>query len=311
MSQDSPTALRLFLSADIEGSTDYKARNQAPEDRSPEWLEVFEKFFGEFPGHVKTGYEKCEHRLPVPPEQLESWKFAGDEIALFVKLTRHEEVLTHLSAFRKALDAYQVQWKEDGIDLRLKGCGWLAGFPIKNSEIHINGTTDFIGPYMDIGFRLSKEAIPDRLVLSADLALMFLDARNTCGFQPKATENFKLRFWELRLLKGVLAGEPYPIFYWDLAHPKSQWEDLVRQEVGDQQFHQTAADLLEQFLSDSKVLRVPFIYAATETNPRYQPKSEDKEKIAGLTGGIEDQGKQPSRSPDELIEKVHRELDAE
>lgn len=106
--------LRLFLSVDIEGSTDFKSRHQTPDDQRPKWLEVFKGFFSALPQYVVEGYEDLPDKIIQPSEQLSAWKFAGDEVVFSVILRRHEEVLAHFSALWKAIPRLEAKWKDDG-----------------------------------------------------------------------------------------------------------------------------------------------------------------------------------------------------
>jgi hypothetical protein len=124
--------------------------------------------------------------------------------------------------FYDALKEYDgaIRQKEN---LRAKGSAWLAGFPIRNSEIELSGGTtnlDFIGPDIDAGFRLSPHTRPGRLLISMDTA----DVLSTCGRE----NNFNYHHVGWAVLKGVHEGKPYPLVWVrDEEEPKrfAPWDD--------------------------------------------------------------------------------------
>ena len=207
--------LRLFASVDLVGATAYKA-SKSPEG-SPAWVATFTGFFEEFPGAIQSQYSN----LPQHPthcttteERLRPWKFLGDEILFTVVLNRYEDATTHVLALKKAIHSYSKGWSEKGLALRLKGTAWLAGFPVTNREVQIAGPSevsilDFIGPQMDLGFRIAKFADDKRLVVSADLALLLLDGADRYQWEKE----FYLVFRGREVLKGVIGNDGYPIVF--------------------------------------------------------------------------------------------------
>ncbi|MBV9858957.1 MAG: hypothetical protein JO038_02470, partial [Alphaproteobacteria bacterium] len=86
-------------------------------------------------------------------------------------------------------------------------------FPSPNIEIEVpelarsDGAThtDFIGPDIDLGFRISKFACPSAVTVSLDLAEVVLRAENR-----ELLDIFEVGRAEL---KGVLYGRPYPALW--------------------------------------------------------------------------------------------------
>jgi hypothetical protein len=95
--------LRLFASADLVGSTAYK---QAKSEVTQEWAGTFKEFFRGFPGAVKAAYDRVPSKCPECAEQLSPWKFSGDEILFNTRLTNHTQVVTHISAFKDAVNSF-------------------------------------------------------------------------------------------------------------------------------------------------------------------------------------------------------------
>lgn len=204
-----PPAIRLFLSADVAGSTEFKVA--LARQRGTGWLDVFRDFFRNFPlmmmGQVGMEF-LAEDTLP----EVAVWKFMGDETIFVSTPTSPEEVTLLLRAHFQAMAAYEADYLAD-LPLRLKGSAWLARFPSPNIEIEVpelargGGTTqtDFIGPDIDLGFRLGKFAWPATVTVSLDLLDVVLRAGNRdlldfflVGREP---------------LKGVLFGRPYPAIW--------------------------------------------------------------------------------------------------
>ena len=207
--------LRLFASADLVGSTAYKAGQSAAQ--SPEWVSTFTEFFRDFPEAIRSQYDELPalKHCPVVVDQLTPWKFLGDEILFAVELTRHQDAASHILAFKNALRVFPEVWRKKSLPLRLKGAAWLAGFPITNREVSVpapNGApiVDYIGPSMDLGFRIAKFCDARKLVLSADLALMLLDGVDSIEWKK---ELFHLLLGGKEVLKGVIGNEGYPVVH--------------------------------------------------------------------------------------------------
>ena len=86
--------LRLFMSADVAGSTSFKAQADLGGMAEPAWLSVFRSFFTNFPIMLmgQTAAEMAdEDSLP----EIGVWKALGDELILTCPLHSAEEA-THL-----------------------------------------------------------------------------------------------------------------------------------------------------------------------------------------------------------------------
>jgi len=175
--------IRLFLSTDVSGSTLFKA-SCAQRGGSGDWLDVFRSFFVNYPimmmGHVGMEF-LAEDRLP----EVTVWKFMGDEAIFLCEPQSPEEVTLLVRAHFNAMTAYEQEYLTD-LPLRLKGTAWLARFPEPNIEIEVpelgdrEGATqtDFIGPDIDLGFRIAKFSAPATVCVSLDLLEAVLRASN-------------------------------------------------------------------------------------------------------------------------------------
>ncbi|MBF0133648.1 MAG: hypothetical protein HQL75_13805 [Magnetococcales bacterium] len=199
--------VRLFLSVDVVGSTAYKQRWISAEVNES-WIVFFRSFFDEF--HVSFCSEIAEVSkirvlsktgCPVP------WKLLGDEILYAIKIDKGHEVFLYTEAFRKAVMNHRDKIEQSGKPVSLKATAWLAGFPVGNSVMSTPMGEDFIGPLVDIGFRLSKFSSRERMVLSVDLA----------WYLTKGDSGPRSLFLDgLQSLKGVLGDKPYPIIWWSM-----------------------------------------------------------------------------------------------
>lgn len=193
--------LRLFLSADLAGSTAYK-QNTPPD----EWQQFFRSFYRQLPARVIHHAEACG----APGDLLKVWKLIGDEVVFSRLLTGEQEAAQCVRVFRAALEDFReatLTATKGGLDI--KAAGWTAGFPVGNIRVEpMEGLgEDFVGPGMDIGFRLVKAASPRRMLVSVELAWLLT--------LPSCAENLRL-FMDSGLdLKGVARGLRYPCIWLD------------------------------------------------------------------------------------------------
>ena len=214
-----PPKLLLFLSADVHNSTAFK--NDLRHDGSVQgWLATFKTFYSRFPIFLAR---KCTSRRVVAPVL---WKLLGDELIFAVELKKSEEAVSYVQSLREAITQYNADWKRKNVELALKGTAWVAHFPVFNAEIQIKEPNDankfrvdYIGPAMDIGFRLARLASKRKLIVSVDLALMLLHTNN----------DLRVFFDGRETLKGALHNKPYPVIWVDvLVEGKGSPEDELR-----------------------------------------------------------------------------------
>jgi hypothetical protein len=222
----------------------------------------------------------------------ELWKSAGDELIYTKVLTDHREALCCLNAWIAALKQYRTVLRSQFPSLDLKSTAWIAGFPVHNTEVIFRSsvakfdaladdddplytnlrlleeyynshdrshlTRDFIGPAIDTGFRLCTLATPRKLVVAVDLVLMLINALRT---QPMHFPYEALKFYyEGRFpLKGVIGGEPYPVFWVDMKSddPLEASEDKIRGV--EPRNSDEVKDFCEQYLKHSNHIILPYI----------------------------------------------------
>jgi hypothetical protein len=190
---------RIFLSIDAIGSTKLKSslieRGSTPD--------IWATYFLAFLPEVVVVYRKklveainrqcrnnCTHPcVPKLGKEEESrhtvnvWKYIGDEVVLVAELTcKEHHASLHVLALADTIKQFNSDFADKPIPddpnnlLRFKGTAWIAGFPVTNIELVLPSpikdqtVKDFLGPSIDLGFRLSKFASEDRLIISASLA---------------------------------------------------------------------------------------------------------------------------------------------
>ncbi len=201
--------VRLFLSVDMVGSTEFKARLTG--EGSGSWLKYFQTFFANFPLMVagQIGFEFLDDDSTPA---VEVWKVMGDEVVFVTRPASPEELTSILIALLRTMTLYEERHLTE-LPLRLKGTAWLADFKGQNIEIEIpelsSGETgahlDFIGPDIDLGFRVTRFARAGCMALSLDVVEQVLQASNAAAAA--------LYLVGAEPLKGILFGRPYPIIW--------------------------------------------------------------------------------------------------
>jgi len=218
-------SLRLFLSADLAGSTAFKQKQSGEV-----WQRFFAGFYSQLPAFVNQFFQ------PDAPK-LSLWKTIGDEVVFSAELGSSSEVPAMVDAFRKGVAAYREKIRKTPGDLDLKCAAWTAGFPVGNLAVELpgEGQWDYIGPGMDIGFRLVKEASPRRMPLSVELAyiLTFSGRDNPDIVVGRSLE-----------LKGVGKGRRYPCLWLDCfqGNDCSGWDHLELEEESLRHVPRASAD---------------------------------------------------------------------
>lgn len=114
-----------------------------------------------------------------------------------------------VECFRIALVEYEKKMQDQKWPLGLKGTAWIAGFPVRNVKIpaEANGglIEDYIGPCIDLGFRLSKYSTERKFVLSVELVWLILSFLED-------QQIFSIYYDGKEYIKGFRGGS-YPIFW--------------------------------------------------------------------------------------------------
>lgn len=311
--------LRMFLSLDIVGSTEFKQAKRGVEtaEGADSWVEPFLSFYQIAVQQMAVQWAAVRESIAAvgrgdSSERFEFgdgpvfWKGIGDEV-LFTKVVRSPidamaalQALVGLMTEHRRQFAAKPQWQR----LNVKGAAWLAGFPVNNAEVILpakdgrpaagalddpvaenyrllarRDTTpatagrfhaDYIGPSVDLGFRLRELADPRRLVVSADLAWLLCHAQRSCRERElKACRHLRMPhvgYEGRQSLRGILAGEPYPLIWIesDPTNPLNNAEDrLLRRAPGKARARQHLSslwDFCNAFLTgDSPLSMRPYI----------------------------------------------------
>jgi len=144
------SALRIFLSVDIVGSTAFK---QAAKDRILEkssadgaepppaepWFSPIAQFYRGIERTFAREWLLCvesSKKVGWPTGAApELWKSVGDELIYTKLLGDHREALTTINAWMKTVESYRRRLKEQFKSLDLKTTAWVAGFPVHNAEV--------------------------------------------------------------------------------------------------------------------------------------------------------------------------------
>lgn len=276
-----------------------RKESEEPPPLGPAWFKSILSFFNDFEEQFLAQWRAYnakdqDIRLRAPTPEL--WKSNGDELLYTFELTGSWQASAVIELWLKTLEGYRQSLKIAMPQLDIKSVAWLAGFPKMNSEVvlrtrvdevlpgkpnestrnlqllnlwyeqraHGDGgfTKDYIGPSIDIGFRLGSFATPRKLVLSVELAMMLCRV----SLPINNITDFRIFFDGMHELKGVVGGKPYPIF-WIRVAATSKIEEHYDQLAG---LHPAAKEIVgtyceEYIVANRKFLLKPFIIGCNET----------------------------------------------
>jgi hypothetical protein len=266
---------------------------------APPWLSPIANFFGSFREAFIREWKifrgsiasQLEIDVTIDPS---FWKANGDELIFVKELEDRREILGCVNAWVLALKAVRPFLEKSGLDA--KATAWTAGFPVTNSELvfqlkpgsqsapyedeprllqfsllerwyedstsQISLLMDFIGPSIDIGFRLAAQSSSRTFVISVDIAYLLANTH----LPPKSLIKIPpIIYGGKEALKGVLGGTLYPIFWIDTKAPspleaaKPEDKLLVAAQLGD-----ISDFCLEFYREHSTEMFLPFIYREDE-----------------------------------------------
>lgn len=222
----------LFISFDLVNCTQYKASHKGT------WTTGVSGVLGHI---IQTFAQKGA-------DGYRFWKVLGDEVVFTKSIPYAFEVQDILSELYYEMVSLNQKLSCGALGVDVKGLSvkttvWLAGFLVSQAEtdnIYMEYKIDddhlqseYLGTDMDAGFRISQYTSSNRMVISFELAALFLKDR-------LLKRNLdKLHFVGYRSLKGVWDGKGYPIFMYhgegdfdgsivDTSDPKA---DILREYV--------------------------------------------------------------------------------
>lgn len=130
------------------------------------------------------------------------WKGLGDSVVFSCPFKSPQEFAISTRAFLNLFERYGKEMKSR-FDLDLKFCIWHATFPDINLELKIRGGVDYIGPDMDVGFRLANVVEEKRCFIAMDSVIELAQS------QVGRSLFFLHIGW--KKLKGVRRERNYPV----------------------------------------------------------------------------------------------------
>ncbi|WP_317855584.1 hypothetical protein [Chakrabartyella piscis] len=246
--EDVSRSVTLFFSFDLVNCTQYKSVHEGT------WASGVSAVMG-YIINTFTQKEIDGYRF---------WKVLGDEV-IFTKNIPYmyelgdilSEIYNELLHFNIKIKNMQIGDAETAKFLGVKATAWIADLSAteKNAnnvyiEYKINENqlqSEYLGTDIDAGFRISKFTSYNRLVISFEIAALFLQDRM---LYRKIN---RIHFVGYRQLKGIWNQEPYPIFmYHD--HRKTSFKDSIL-DASD-----AKVKILEEYVQEMEL---------RETNPQY------------------------------------------
>lgn len=250
--------LRLFLSADIVGSTSLKqGRIQiqsvpALEVRQgPAWFSAIQGFYFEAARALYQVWDKASEGSEDSAELYGSspifWKSVGDEVLFIKELTDHRQLTTTLNCWFLAVERMRLFLQRESPTLNVKCTAWVAGFPYVNREVVIGQRTAFSSEIEDYytasGDLLNRfhagnpasDIIVDYIGPSIDTGFRIASFASSRKMAVSVDVAYMLSmttfhgelsqidiFYDgYNSLKGVMGGASYPMFWLDMSSPDS------------------------------------------------------------------------------------------
>jgi class 3 adenylate cyclase len=257
--------LLIFLSADLQNSTRLKQSRHPAAAQT--WLTTVLGFMKDFALGLRGQLEEISRTKRLELRPLRSWKTLGDEVVFVIEPSRIDDCNWIIEAFRQAIANWNLDRRarlepEPG-DLLVQGTAWSAGFPVANAVIlrddrptglesdeELETYEDYLGPSMDIGFRLSKLATPRRLVVSVDMAWLLLASGYRHG----------VHFEERTHLRGVAEDDGYPLLWLEPEVSRYRNAEKAMLGFGRQSDFRSMKDLCARYIREFGVPNyLPFI----------------------------------------------------
>lgn len=248
----------IFLSFDLVNSTELKEKHN-------DWHVTIQRF-----------YHLCNKELTDKLDRVKIWKYNGDEVIFYYMPMSVEDIIDFLkitnSTLASIIAALKNTFSKQKELISVKATVWSADVEqsdsnfdsdldeedsIRNLKISFSGLmekpmVDFIGSDIDLGFRISKYSMREKVVVSAELVyfLWMVDFGNED--RTILTENFKIV--SLEKLKGIWKGRYYPIIWYS-----EKWTDIENTfQYDDRQEYHIVNNILNGTAKDIKDLEKIF-----------------------------------------------------
>ena len=241
----------IFFSADLIGSTRKKQEAQGGLCISS-WVSNVVEFYASFEEAFAT-------------EDIKLWKYNGDEILFYARIRSWDEALNHVKRFRDAIEKNNSPENKYPV----KGTVWTAGFPIRNfilrKPVIKNDRVDFIGPDIDLGFRIAALANRDRIAVSPELALGLLSV-------SRESSDIKWHFYGRKELKGIVEDGGIPVAFLSSTRDVVSLQDKEEQLLGEKTVSPMFEDFLKTYFKQSQKWKIREFFPnpeAMKQNPSY------------------------------------------
>lgn len=263
----------IFFSVDLIGSTQKKQESQGGLCINS-WVSNLVGFYSSF-----------QERFEKSPIKL--WKYNGDEILFYSRIKDWNEAFVLVKKFRDAIETNNTPSNKYPV----KGTIWTAGFPIRNfilcKPMINNSQVDFIGPDIDLGFRIAAHANKDRIAVSPELALGLLDISSD-------SDELKWHYYGRRFLKGIVEDCGMPIVFLSSTKHSLSLQDKEENLLGQITKTTDLKEFLISFFKQSQRWRQRHFFEgcqAIEDDPEYGGPYKDACSAIdniGLTETVED-----------------------
>jgi len=207
----------LFISFDLVNATEFKIRN-------PDWQQTFTNFYSQISKQISNNNNS-------PIKDAKVWKYIGDEILFYLKISDEKQLLYLLPFLEKivketekTLHSYSVYYDQ----LFIKTATWIAEIYSDNSSIPKGKAKnikfesfekpgykfEFLGPDIDLGFRIAKYSRKGIIALDGKLAFLLYKYRQYIKDKYKYNIENTIKIVDYKKLKGILRGRLYPIIWY-------------------------------------------------------------------------------------------------
>ncbi len=246
----------MFISLDLVNCTLYKSKNKG------NWVYGV----GSVLDHIMSTF------VHSSVEGYRFWKMLGDEVVYTKEICDMGEISNVVEDVYRNIITINRDIKEAKIGdattakiLAVKATIWIADISPADMcadnvyiEYEINKNErrmEYLGTDIDAGFRIAQYTSANRVVISSDLAALFLKVEVLKPYLHK------IHFLAFRNLKGIWHGEPYPIFMYhgdetclfadsilDVSNPKAailkEYMEQAPSRVVEAPYHSYAEQLL-------------------------------------------------------------------
>ena len=205
----------VFFSFDLVNSTKYKQIN--PQN----WPQVFNSF-----------YEVVQDELEKKKNGIQRWKYVGDELLLFKKITKiidiYDCIVGAHETMIKTINFIQNEHPDSKPVLSIQSTIWgalIERLPSQKNNQPLNNVIifpdedyrncDFLGPEIDIGFRISEFSRRQRLVVCCGLAYLIYEEKEKIKKERGVEIDDQFKIVSYEILKGIWDGRRYPIIWFE------------------------------------------------------------------------------------------------